>query len=82
MMKKTKLPIVKNGTLEVYIKKPFFQDINIFAHQVDFEIKKQFSFLEDRNEKYLDYYLDVDGKGIWLCFVLRDFKRDTKPYLK
>ena len=80
MMKQ--IPIIKNGILEVYIKKPFFQNMNSFAKQIDFNIKKQFSFLEDRNEKYLGYYLAANCKGIWLCFVLRDFKRDTKPYLK
>ena len=82
MMKKMILPIIKNGRLKIYLKKPFFKSMNSFAKQINFNIKNQFSFLEDMNEKYLGYYLDANCKGIWLEFVLSDFKRDVKPYLK
>lgn len=82
MMKKLILPIIKDGTLEIYIKKPFFKSMNSFAKQINFNIENQFSFLKDMNEKYLGYYVDANCKGIWLVFVLRDFKRDTEPYLK
>ncbi len=82
MMKQIILPIIKDGILKFYIKKPCLQNIKSFAKQIDFNVKSQFSFLDDMNEKYLGYYLDSNCKGIWLCFVLRDFNRDIKPYLK
>lgn len=81
-MKKTILPIIKDNILKIYIRKPFFQNINNFAKQIDFEIKCQFSFLENMHEKYLGYFVDTNSKGIWLEFILRDFERDTKPYLR
>lgn len=65
---------VNNGKIILHIKKPLFKKTQEALSYFDYKFS-------DNNESYLGSGLDIDG-NIILMFVLRNFERDIKPYIK
>ena len=58
----------------MHIKRPSFKTLEEILSYFDYKFN-------DNNESYLGSGLDIDG-NINLTFVLRNFERDIKPYIK
>lgn len=74
MKYKVKYFEVNDGKIILHIKKPLFKTIKEMLRYFDYKFN-------DNNESYLSSGLDIYG-NIILTFILRNFERDIKPYIK
>ena len=77
-MKQYNINFVNKNMIEVYVKKPFYQDITSFRHEIDDYIRKNIP----AREGYVASRSNAFGKYVIVTFVLRNFEEDIKPFIK
>lgn len=74
MKYKVKYFEVNDGKIILHIKRPLFKTLEEILTYFDYKFY-------DNGRSFLGSGLDIDG-NINLTFVLRNFERDIKPYIK